>query len=583
MEKTRPHNPRPIVGLVLLAVGGVAAMEGAARVDVANMPRPLGRLLAPVWAELLAARVCMHDNWHWLAPVSVLALVLLLAVYRGVLLLWHNVIVARLAGTELSLQSHTFRKRPFDINEQISKLGAGQYLIGMTPGRKPVVLSEFDLCTHVHLMGQTGSGKTASVITPLLYQCIREPNRKGALLMDAKGSSENVAMVQNLARKCGREQDLRIFALAYPEWSHSYNPVWPCTDPDATAERIFSVFSMDNEYYRGQAWLMFRNLIRLMAGTGMPFNLIDVRTALIDDEAREHVYESSKDLRAQHEVESQLNQLGRRRLETFTGLYNALADYDHPLLNTYSPTIVLEDVVNKRGICYVNLPANRYPILAPSVGKILLQHLQAIGAMRQIDRARYDQHPFTVFIDELNRFAFPNLVPALCMLRDAKVQFVLSHQSLGDLEQVSLVFTRQVKDNTRCKIFLYENDPDHLEKVSRSYGTRTAFKRTVRFSLGPLWTFLNTGEVSNREVEEFILHPNALKSLAPFGQGYVLLPDRSHPVNLEMLPPLGSCEPQPERLVARLPEARGLNLMQAFVERCQRRRKRRYAESGARA
>jgi hypothetical protein len=295
---------------------------------------------------------------------------------------------------------------------------------------------------------------------------------------------------------------------------------------------------MDNEYYRGQAKLFFYSLMRLLASTGKPFNLVDCRLCVADDEVLDYVFSLSDDQAAKYEIDRQMQQLGKKRHETFTGLYNALADYDHPLLNSYAPDIVIEDIMNERGIVYFNLPANRYALLAPAVGKIVLQHVKAVGALRQIDRQSYDQTPFSVSIDELNRFAFDELVPSLAMLRDARVQFRLAHQSLGDLEQVSSVFAVQVKDNTRWKVFLYENDPDHLERVCRSFGTRTTYKKTVRYSLGPLLTFLNTGEVSNREVEEFVLHPNSLKSLAPRGQGYLLLPDRTHGLSFEVLPRL---------------------------------------------
>jgi type IV secretory pathway TraG/TraD family ATPase VirD4 len=191
----------------------------------------------------------------------------------------------------------------------------------------------------------------------------------------------------------------------------------------------------------------------------------------------------------------------------------------------------------------------------------VLQHIQAVGALRQIDRQAYDQTPFGVTVDELNRFAFPNLVPALCMLRDARVQFRLSHQSYGDLEQVSDVFATQVKDNTRCHVFLFENDAQHLEQISKAYGTRTTYKKTVAYARGPLLTLLNTGKVSNREVEEFVLHPNALKNLAPCGQGYVLLPNSVRAVNFEILPRMAVTA----TLVGRKDPVDGLNLLELFI------------------
>jgi hypothetical protein len=240
----------------------------------------------------------------------------------------------------------------------------GSYFIGLDPRRRPVYLTEEELDSHGHIMGHTGSGKTRSVLEPLMYQDMRAG--KGIILMDAKGSAANVAMIKALAAINGRRQDLRVFSLAHPNKSNTYNPVYlaPGADLLATAERVFSVFPLEHEYYRGQAKLLFYNLIKVLAGTGLPFNLVDVRLCVADDEVFHHVADLSDERVAKLEIEKQLKQLGNKRLETFTGLYNALADYDHPLLNSYNPDIVIDDVVNERQIAYFNLPANAYALLA---------------------------------------------------------------------------------------------------------------------------------------------------------------------------------------------------------------------------
>ncbi len=562
-----PKRAPNLFGLVALVAMLPVAAELALRLHAARAPI-LGKLLAPCLAPYVAARTYALAHAAWLVPLGVVGLVALTLVARQLLLFWRNVVVARLAGADLSSDEHAFPKLAFDIKEELARAPEGYYFVGLDARRRPVYLTEWDLDTHGHIMGHTGSGKTRSVLEPLMFQDMRAG--KGVLFMDAKGSSENVDMMKALAAITGRRSDVRIFALAYPSWSQTYNPVYVGRAGDrlAVAERVFSVFPLEHEYYRGQSKLFFYNLIRLLAATAKPFNLTDVRLCVADDDVLAYVAELSDDSAAKYEIEKQLGQLAKKRHETFTGLYNALAEYEHPLLSSYNPDIVIEDVMNERGLVYFCLPANRYPLLAPAVGKIVLQHVKAVGALRQIDRQHYDQTPFAVCVDELNRFAFEELVPSLAMLRDAHVQFRLSHQSLGDLEQVSPVFARQVKDNTRWKVHLFENDPDHLEKVARSYGTRTTFKKTVRFSVGPLFTFLNSGEVSNREVEEFVLHPNALKNLAPQGQGYLLLPDRTVGVSFATLPRFEV----PDYPLPRRPAAVGLDLYNKFVTERQRRR-----------
>ncbi len=82
----------------------------------------------------------------------------------------------------------------------------------------------------------------------------------------------------------------------------------------------------------------------------------------------------------------------------------------------------------------------------------------------------------------------------------------------------------------------------------------------MRFHLGPLFTFLNTGESSNREVEVLKLHPNRLKS-SPCGQAYLLQPDSMTGLNLEPLPRFHV----PDYPLSKRDPRAGLNLADLFV------------------
>jgi len=253
--------------------------------------------------------------------------------------------------------------------------------------------------------------------------------------------------------------------------------------------------------------------------------------------------------------------LGKRKLETFTGLYNALCDYSHPLLDSYNPDIRIDEVMNKRQLAYFHLNCNQYSLLGPAIGKVVLRHINSMGGMRQAYRDSFDQMGFPVTVDEAHQFLFESLLVGLATLRDAHIQFRLAHQSLADLESISPSFEKRLRTNTRWKILFHSTDPDHLEMVSRSYGTHTTFKRTVRYSMGPLGTLLNSGETSNREVQEFRVHPDSLKALKSCGQGFLLLPDRMEPVSFAMLPEFGGGQGELEKN----DEGEGLGLYRKFV------------------
>jgi hypothetical protein len=174
------------------------------------------------------------------------------------------------------------------------------------------------------------------------------------------------------------------------------------------------------------------------------------------------------------------------------------------------------------------------------MGKVMLMDLQQEGSLRQVFRQARSQAPFSVTVDEFYNFADVSIVDSLNKLRDANLSFTLAHQSIADLELVSKEFSVAVWDNTRTKIILSQDNPALCEMVSKSVGTHQVIEKTVRSQQGALFTSLTTGDASTKLVETFRLHPNAIKGLAPCGQGYCYFGADIVPLALGMLPPLAA-------------------------------------------
>src|SRR5258708_21780324 len=131
-----------------------------------------------------------------------------------------------------------------------------------------------------------------------------------------------------------------------------------------------------------------------------------------------------------------------------------------------------------------------------------------------------------------------SIIDSLNKLRDASVEFTLAHQSIADLELVSREFASAVWDNTTVREILAQDNPELCEKLARSIGTEQVVEKRVRMQRGPLFTSLATGDVSSKLVEAYKLHPDAIKSLARCGQGYLFNDEGLHRICSGMLPPL---------------------------------------------
>ena len=165
-------------------------------------------------------------------------------------------------------------------------------------------------------------------------------------------------------------------------------------------------------------------------------------------------------------------------------------------------------------------------------------------------------------MDEFYNFADISIIDSLNKLRDAHLEFHLAHQSIADLELVSKEFASAVWDNTRTKDVLNQDSPELCEKLAKSIGTEQRVEVTVRRQQGALFTSLTTGDASSKLVESYRLHPNAIKSLARCGQGYLFNDEGLQPLCYGMLPPLEAHYPLPQRDQA---TARGLRLYERFI------------------
>ena len=574
----RPQQQLPLLPrLVLASLAVIGLLEGV--VHLATTPalanglgvRAALVLLAPVMRRYLSVRagVVAHPALTIVVLAAVVAIVAVATRYW--LLFWHNHVVARLSGTYFAPEVAGFPTRTVDLLLEIGRRPKGHYFVGQRPTRgllgwrwRPVYISQRQKTMHRHVIGKTGSGKTASVIWPGVLQDALDG--KGVLVMDAKGSDENIRTMKAIAALSRREHQLRVFSL--PAWnqpqlfSHRYNmvhvrprgtrgPADPGGDPEVTAERVFSVLPLgDNEYYNTQAQIVFTNVCKLLHGmvderkVGLPFTMRDIAVCLKGvgntggwERALRHCLDTSLDREAKREVESQVSRLGKDVHKCFSGVVGAVDKFLSPLVNAYAPDIVFEDLLEGNGLVYVQLPANLFRIQAPAMGKAMLMDVQQEGSLRQVFRTTRNQRPFSVVVDEFYNFADLSIVDSLNKLRDAHLEYTLAHQSIADLELVSKEFATAVWDNTRTKDVLNQDNPELCEKLSASIGTHQVVQKTVRQQQGALFTSLTTGDASSKLVEAYRLHPNAIKNLARCGQGYLYSDEGLTPVSYGMLPP----------------------------------------------
>ena len=128
-----------------------------------------------------------------------------------------------------------------------------------------------------------------------------------------------------------------------------------------------------------------------------------------------------------------------------------------------------------------------------------------------------------VYLDEFASFACPEFADLISKARSAGFALHFSHQSMGDLMEVSEGFLNRITDNAATKIVLRINDPDSAEFFARCFGTKEYQKATQRVTNAKdIDTAEVIGEGTIRDAHQFRASPDLLKTL-PTGVGAVLI------------------------------------------------------------
>lgn len=364
---------------------------------------------------------------------------------------------------------------------------------------------------HVHIIGATGSGKTESVILNFLRQDVERGF--GSIILDAKG---DISFMSSL-REWVPADKLKIFDLS-SDISLGYDPL-EVGSPLEAAQRLFSSLTWSEEYYKSKAFAALQHLFEFHFGANSRNpKLNELLKYLSDPKVYAGTFEAN--LYSEKQLERDFVELSglRDQLRILNSGY--LSKILSPEVGSQ---IHLGDAENG-GVMYFRLQSLLSPQLVSILGKLLINHLNFLaGTAHRAEGAATRSGLIPTYLDEFASFACPEFADLISKARSAGFALHFSHQSIGDVAEVSQGFLSQITDNSATKIVLRINDPDSADFFSRSFGTKLYQKVTQRVTNShELDRAEVIGEGSQREAHQYRSHPDLLKTL-PTGMGSVLI------------------------------------------------------------
>ena len=413
--------------------------------------------------------------------------------------------------------------RHLEVVVDASRKSENTIFLGRTESQDSVYLTTDLRTRHTQVIGTTSSGKSESVILPWAIQDIQ--NRAGLIIVDGKADKSFLDKIYSYTIEAGRASDFRLFSLSNPSESCTFNPLAVGSVQEVT-ERVFSSFQFDNEYFESVQFRLFRDVIAIIKDQGVIPTFAHINLLLTSQETLEKWIEASRNESLKTSLKSFNSLSARERDERASGLVAKIshfcADEVYPLFNTFNSHLDLDLALKHNLICYFQLPTMYYQFLGAAAGKLVLQCLQNAVAKRHNVGGK-EMSFVSVFLDDFQDYIYEGFEALLNKSRSANIGMVFSHQALGDLDKVSPAFRNVVTTNTNIKIVMRNNDPDTAEFFSNSFGTKTSSKETERASRGLLGS-TKTGELSVRAVEEYLFHPNIIKSGLATGEALVSIP-----------------------------------------------------------
>ncbi|MCB0392900.1 MAG: TraM recognition domain-containing protein, partial [Bdellovibrionales bacterium] len=128
----------------------------------------------------------------------------------------------------------------------------------------------------------------------------------------------------------------------------------------------------------------------------------------------------------------------------------------------------LEEAQNGN-VLYFRLQSLMSPQIVATLGKLLINHLNFLaGTAHRNEQNAKEVKLIPTYLDEFASFACPEFADLISKARSAGLALHFSHQSIGDLTEVSKGFLNRITDNSATKIVMRINDPDSADFFARS-------------------------------------------------------------------------------------------------------------------
>lgn len=389
-----------------------------------------------------------------------------------------------------------------------SGISPDRLLLGSDRGGRRVAVSERELSAHGLILGASGTGKTTTLLG-ILDQLIARG--RPVVVIDMKGSPAFARSLAGSARAAGRP-----FGLWTPDGPGHWNPLQH-GNPTELKDKLMATERFTEPHYQRAAERFVQTVLQVLANRDPRGPTLSRVVELMDPHRlRGALRHLPSELRER--VQDYLGGLTPDQLSAVRGLQTRLAILTESHIGRYlepgdGPPIDLRGALAGQQVVLFSLNSSTYGRLAGQLGTLAVQDLVCAAGHRLSEQSGASPVPQGyVAIDEASVLSGDHVLALFARGRESGLGVLAATQELADLDRAAPGFRDQVLGNTAIKLAHRQDVPSSAQTIAQLAGTEPAWEETQRIG-GPLLGGLGAGGGTRRRTEQFIVHPNEVKTL----------------------------------------------------------------------
>jgi conjugal transfer pilus assembly protein TraD len=335
--------------------------------------------------------------------------------------------------------------------------------------------------------------------------------------LDLKGSPAFVRELERAAARAGRP-----FRVWTPDGPSHWNPL-AHGNPTELKDKLIATERFTEPHYQRAAERYVQAVLQVVQATGRRADLAEV-VSLMEPKRLAAMVRSLEGPLADR-VQDYVGGLTSDQLSAVRGLGTRLAILSESHAGPYladgpGARVDLRAALQGPEVVVFSLNSSIYGHLAAQLGTLAIQDLvSATGHRLQWGADGQPPLQATVAIDEFSALGADHVLALLARGRESGVSVLLATQELADLERAGRGFRDQVLGVTAVKVAHRQDVPSSAQMIAQMAGTERVWAHT--HNLRSPFSATPGSRGTRREVEQFIVHPNEIKSLDT-GQAVVL-------------------------------------------------------------